>query len=144
MMLGYVNLGYIQKNILDRSRGSESEVGVDGEQVVSIGVNSVHCNVVDGLGCDGGNVEGKGVGPSSGGDIFNLREVFVVDERTEEVALEVDVIEGGISDPEAAKGEEDGLASLGWVGAGVGLGVVEDEPVLAVDLGESHAVGDSL
>lgn len=69
-----------------------------------------------------------------------MGEVFVVDERAEEVALEVDVIEGGISDPEAAKGEVDDSAGLGWIGGGVGLGVVEDEPVLAVSLGEDHAV----
>lgn len=55
-------------------------------------------------------------------------EVLVVDECTEEAALEVNVVNEDVVQEETAEVEVDGLAELGWVGVTVGLGLVKDKP----------------
>ena len=60
------------------------------------------------------------------------------------MAFEVCVVEVVGVQPESSDGEELNATSLGWVGVGEGLGVVENEVVEALGLNEHAGVGNGL
>lgn len=60
------------------------------------------------------------------------------------MALKVCVVKVVVIQPKAPEGKVHGFTELRWVGVGVGLGVVEDEVVKALSLGEDAGVGHGL
>ena len=125
---------------------SELEGGVDGPE---LSVVSGLTNDVNDVGGGWGNgwdieVEGWGSPDITGVEGLGIGLNLVVDEGTEEVALEADVIEVSWLQPGSRNVELLGGVE-GWVGwVSVGGGWVEEEHVVAVGLGEHEGVvGDS-
>ena len=121
---------------------SELEGGVDGPE---LRVVSGLTNDVNDVGGGWGNgwdieVEGWGGPDVTGAEVLSISLGLVVDEGTEEVALEADVVELSILEPGSSNVELLGGVE-GWVGwVSVGGGWVEEEHVVAVGLGEHEGV----
>ena len=125
--------------------GLKSEVEHGGHHKENIlgGAVAGDSHVVVGGGGNGGDIEGDVGGPEANGLRLLEVGVLVVGEGAENSALEVDVVELNVLDPDATEGEGLGLAKGWWVGGSVGLGVIHDEVGLVVGLGDDETVGDS-
>jgi len=124
--------------------GLKSEVEHGGHHKENIlgGAVAGDSHVVVGGGGNGGDIEGDVGGPEANGISFLDVGVLVVSEGAENSALEVDVVELNVLNPDTTEGEGLSLAKSWWVGGSVGLAVIHDEPGLVVSLGDDEAVGD--
>ena len=87
---------------------------------MSVDIPSADSDVVGGCGGNWGHIKGQGVGPLAWEGNFLIREVFVVGEHTEEMALKVHVVDLNRLSPDTAKVEVDSGAGPWWIRVGKG------------------------
>ena len=124
------------------SDSCKPEASSDGEEGSDVAV-SHNGDVVGRIWGHTWNIEGKTVGPATWVNHLVIGEVLVVDESSEEMALELNIGHVFWLNEDSAQVEVDGGSKNWRIGVAVGLGWIHDEYILSGGLSEYHRVWDS-